>query len=78
MLKKYIYEIFEIAMANDQTVDAGLDMFTTNLDRLPGAHFFEGAVGLDYAPLYEQWAALDKAARAKARREVTGLVPCPL
>lgn len=74
MLKDHIWEAFELAEANERTVDIGVDMLACNLDNPPGAYFFGGADRLDYPALREVWSHLNEDARAEARTEAKALI----
>lgn len=57
---KYLWEMWDIAGANDMDVGVGRDMFWANLNNYgkEGAPHYAGADQLDYAALSEAWKAM--------------------
>ena len=59
-LSKYLWEMWDIAKANNMDVGVGRDMFWANLNNhgIEGAPHYVGADQLDYAALSEQWKSM--------------------
>ena len=74
MLKNHLWEVYELAQANDRPVDIGLDLLVHNLENLDGPVFYPGAPELDYAPLAAKWETMTPEEKAADKNEARAIL----
>ena len=70
-LKKYVNEIVDIAICNNESWNNGKDMFLANIRNygVEGAPYYVGADGVDYGAIKAEWETLSAEEQRDARNE---------